>query len=133
MDTIVISDIPVKPWFQLNPNDYTTQWWRSSNIINNNYTQLYKDEKDILCHFILQDCNIAGEYWRVSTWYENDPNRYSQILFQNEWKFSKSLIDMKEHDIVHLNTNTDIKFKVSLCSFLIQENQINFCKILERV
>ena len=127
MDTTIISDIPVKPWFQLNPNDYTTQWWRSSNIINNNYTQLYKDEKDILCHFILQDCNIAGEYWRVSTWYENDPNRYSQILFQNEWKFSK------EHDIVHLNTNTDIKFKVSLCSFLIQENQINFCKILERV
>ena len=123
----------IKPWSQLNPNDYTTQWWRFSNIIDNNYTQLFKEEKDILCHFILQDCNIAGEYWRVSTWYNDDPNRYAQILFQNEWTFSKLLIDMKEHDIVHLNTNTHIKFKVSLCSFATQENQIDFCKILERV
>ena len=76
---------------------------------------------------------MCGEYWRVSTWYNNDPNRYSYIIFQTEWNFSKSLIEMKENDIVYLNINPNIKFKVKISRFSVDKNQLEYCKILERV
>jgi len=122
-----------KPWLQLDPNDFTTQWWRYSNIVDNDLNIIIKDVNNTLCHFILQDCNLGGIFWRVSTWYNNDPNRYSETVYQNEWNFSKSLIDMQKNDIVCLNTNTNIKFKVSLCKFIRRPYDISFCKILERV
>ena len=90
-------------------------------------------KKETLCNFILQDCNMDGEYWRVATWYNNDPNKYSNILFQAQWNFSKPLTEMKENDIVCLNTNPNIKFKIKLCRFVTEAVQIEFCKILERV
>ena len=65
-----------KPWLQLSPNDFSTEWWCYSDIIDEN-----------ICCFIIQDCNIGGEYWRVSTWYNNDPNRYMQLLFETQWNF----------------------------------------------
>lgn len=40
---------------------------------------------------------------------------------------------MQENDIVYLTTNPNIKFTVNLCSFVIEKNQIDLCKILERV
>ena len=83
-----------KPWFHLNPNDYKTQWWCYSHIIDQDSASILKDEDETLCHFIIQDCNMGGSFWRVSTWYNNDPNRYSHILFQPEWKFSKTLTEM---------------------------------------
>jgi hypothetical protein len=122
-----------KPWFKLNPNDFSTEWWRYSDIIDDNIAQILKDEEEIICYFIIQDCNMCGEYWRVSTWYNNDPNRYSYIIFQTEWNFSKSLIEMKENDIVYLNINPNIKFKVKISRFSVDKNQLEYCKILERV
>ena len=123
-----ISDIYIKPWFQFEPFNYKTH-----KNTRNPKSQLYKDETEVLCHFIVQDCNMGGVYWIVSTWYNNDPNRYFEVLYKIEWNFSKTLIEMKENDMVHLNTNPNIKFKVSLCKGVMQKNQINFCKILERV
>jgi len=125
-------NITDKSWFQLNPNDFSTQWWRSSHIIDTNSLKISKEDTEVNCHFIIQDSNICGEYWRVSTWYKNDPNRYSTIMGQNAWNFSKALILMKENDIVYLNDNPNIKFKVYLCRFL-EDNQNDYCKILERV
>jgi hypothetical protein len=122
-----------KPWFNLDPNDFSTQWWRFSVIIDDDLAKNIKNENDTLCYFILQDCNMGGIFWRVSTWYNNDPNRYSQTMCQTEWNFSKPLIDMHKNDIVYLNTNADIKFKVNLCRFTRNHFDMSFCKILERV
>ena len=122
-----------KPWLQLSPNDYSTEWWRYSYIIDEDSARIFKDEQEILCHFIIQDCNMAGSFWRISTWYNNDPNRYMQLLFETQWNFSKPLTEMKENDIVCLNTKPNIKFKVKLCRFVTEADQIEFCKILERV
>ena len=72
---------------------------------------------------------MTGICWRLSTWYNNDPNRYSQILSPSEWNFSKKLIEMKENDIVCLTCNPNIQFNVKVCK---KENN-EFCKILERV
>lgn len=121
-----------KPWFQLNPNDFSTQWWRSSHIIDTNSAKLMTTDTEVICHFIIQDSNMCGEYWRVSTWYDNDPNRYSTIMGKNAWNFSKPLIEMKENDVVYINTNPDIKFEVYNCKFSDTEQQ-DYCKILERV
>ena len=121
-----------KPWLQLNPNDFSTQWWRSSHIIDTNSAKLITTATEVNCHFIIQDSNICGEYWRVSTWYNNDPNRYSTIMGQSTWNFSKPLIEMKENYVVYINTNPDIKFKVYNCKFSETEQQ-DYCKILERV
>ena len=125
-------NITDKPWFQLNPNDFSTQWWRSSHIIDTNSAKLMTTDNEVICHFIIQDSNICGKYWRVSTWYNNDPNRYSTIMGQSTWNFSKPLILMKENDIVYLNTNPTIKFTVNNCKFSDTEQQ-DYCKILERV
>jgi hypothetical protein len=121
-----------RPWLQLNPNDFSTQWWRSSHIIDANNAKIVKSDNEVICYFIIQDSNMCGEYWRVSTWYNNDPNRYSTVLGQTNWNFSSSLIAMKENDIVYLNHNPNIKFKVNLCRFS-EDNQKDYCKILERV
>jgi hypothetical protein len=76
---------------------------------------------------------MPGPFWRISTWYNNDPNRYMQSYFKTQWNFSKPLTEMRENDIVCLNTKPNIKFKVKLCRFVIKEEQMDFCKILERV
>ena len=49
-----------KPWLQLSPNDFITEWWRYSYIIDEDRARIFKDEQEILCHFIIQDCNMAG-------------------------------------------------------------------------
>ena len=90
-------NITDKPWFQLNPNDFSTQWWRNSHIIDTNSAKIFKPENEAICYFIIQDSNMFGEYWRVSTWYNNDPNRYSTVLGKTNWNFSKSLFQMKKH------------------------------------
>ena len=93
-------NITDKPWFKLNPNDFRTQWWRSSHIIDANSAKIFKSDNEAICYFIIQDSNMCGEYWRVSTWYNNDPNRYSTVLGKTNWNFSSSLIQMKENDII---------------------------------
>lgn len=128
-----MNDIMVEPWFQLDPNNYSEQWWLYSHIIDKNYAEIFKDESEIQCEIIIQDCNVSGIFWRVSTWYTNDPNRYSHTLLESKWNFSKSLKEMKENDILHLNTHPNIKFKVAKPTFFIEKDKTDFYKILERV
>jgi hypothetical protein len=122
-----------QPWFQLNPNVYDQSWWLYSDIIDDACCHTIKTDNDISCYLILQQCNQAGHYWRVSTWYKNDPNRYLSILYESNWKFQKELTEMKENEIVHLRTNRDIRFKVHYSKFTNNEDQREYFKILERV
>ena len=90
---------------------------------------LFKNPEDVLCHLIIQDTNDIGKiFYRFSTWYKNDPNRYININYSNEWIFNKPLQEMKQYDIVTDDMN--INYKVFNC--LGNECQLNFCKILER-
>lgn len=51
-----------KPWLHLNPNDYKTQWWRYSHIIDQDSASILKDEDETLCHFIIQDYIMGGSF-----------------------------------------------------------------------
>jgi len=119
-----------KPWFNLNPNNFNDRWWLYSSIVNTQTDKLDKIDDNIICQLIIQDTNDVGyEFWRCSTWYKDDPNRYSQNIYGNDWKFNKSLRDMKEGEIVIKNNN---RYKVYNCKFG-SPDQIDFCKILERI
>ena len=120
-----------RPWTLLNPNEYTSMWWKQTEIIN---VELYDIRKSLdvsLAHFIIQDGNMGGNFWHVCSWYINDPNRYSTIYYPNNWPFNKPLTDMSENETVYLINNPNVKFIVSLCKFSLPE-QTNFCKILQR-
>lgn len=119
-----------KPWFNLNPNNFKDRWWLYSEILDRETNKKLKNEDDILCQLILQDINDMGHVrWRVSTWYENDPNRYCDIIFGHQWPFDIELVNMKEGHIIEKN---NLKYKVHYCSFS-NPNQIDYCKILERI
>jgi hypothetical protein len=122
----------MKPWNKLNPNDFESMWWRKTEIVDFEKYKSDKYPKNILAYKIIQDANIGGHYWYVSTWFFNDPNRYNSTIFC--WLFNKELTDMKEGEIVHLTDYPDIKFRVYYCTFASQSQyQVNFCKILERI
>ena len=124
----------MKPCNTLNPNDFKSMWWRKTDIVDFEKYQTDKYPKNILAYKIIQDANIGGHYWYVSTWFFNDPNRYNSTIFSTNWLFNKELTDMKEGDIVYLTDYPDIKFKVYYCKFVSQSQyQVNFCKILERI
>jgi hypothetical protein len=119
-----------KPWFKLDPNNHNDRWWLYSSIFNTETDKMEKKYDNVLCQLILQDTNDMGNiYWRFSTWYKDDPNRYNNMIYVHQWPFDISITDMKEGDIV---TRNDIKFKVYNSTFSLP-NQIHFCKILERI
>lgn len=119
-----------KPWFNLDPNNFNDRWWKYSSILSVEAYKIEKQENNVICYLILQDMNDMGHvYWCCSTWYKNDPNRYNDIIFGHKWPFKISLVDMKEGDIIVKN---DLKYKVHYCSFS-APNQIDYCKILERI
>lgn len=118
-----------KPWFNLNPNNFTDKWWLYSNILDTNQASITKSNMDVICYFIIQDNNMAGIFYRVSIWYKDDPNRYQCIKYENESNFDKKLKDMREGDIVYM---FDCKFKVYNCRFS-EPSQLDLCKILERI
>lgn len=119
-------------WFLLDPNDFQSKWWKNNEIVDPNKFNDNKELKDILAVYIIQDGNMGGNYWYVSKWYSNDPNRYNRILFQNNWPFNKELTQMKPGDIIYLLDNSDIKFNVYYSNFALP-NQKKFCKILQRI
>lgn len=121
-----------KPWTLLDPNDFKSMWWRKNHILDINMCQYEKEPKDILAYYIIQDGNMAGNFWHITSWYINDPNRYNHIICENEWPFNTQLINMKPSDIVYLTENPDIKFNVYYSDFG-SSNQKEFCKILERI
>ena len=84
-----------KRWFNLDSNNYKDRWWLYSSIVN---TQTHKlEKKNIICQFIIQDKNNDGiDFWRCSTWYKDDPNRYLHNIYENDCKFNRPLQNMKE-------------------------------------
>ena len=123
-----------KPWFNLNPDDFASRWWIKSDIIDKESSQIEKTDHDINCYFIIQDCNSVGHlFWRVSEWFKNDRNRYCNNIYENQWNFNKKLEEMVPGEIVYLIDKPYIKFTVNNCSFIKNEYQLNFCKILERI
>lgn len=122
-------DDTFKPWFHLSPNDFTERWWRTTEIIDYNISP---NINDIQCYFIIQDANMCGNLWYVASWYLNCPNRYTNTLYESTWNFDKKLSEITEGDIVTLLDNHEIKFKAFECK-LVFEEQIPFCKILERI
>jgi hypothetical protein len=117
-----------KPYLYLSPND-NYKWWRITEIIDETYVQI---NTDIECYFIIQDANMCGNFWYISTWYFNCPNRYSKTVYNSCWPFDKQFSDILEGDVISLLDSPDIKFKVHNCKNVFEE-QTNFCKILERI
>ena len=72
---------------------------------------------------------MSSNFYRISTWYKNDPNRYVTIDSDYTWKFNKKLFDIKEGDIVKTDNG---KFYAYNCEFCLPEQE-KFCKILERI
>jgi hypothetical protein len=94
-----------KPWLELSPNK--GNWWISS--INLRPT-LKNNKKDILCYYIIQDCNMSGEYYRVFTWYKYDNNRYFEIKRPHNWDFKEDFINFNNNDVLLNKYNN--KYKV---------------------
>ena len=119
-----------KPWFKLDPNNFNDKWWLYSSIYNTETDKIEKIKDNIICQLILQDTNCMGHvYWRFSTWYKDDPNRYCNMIYGNQWPFDIDLVDMKEGDIV---IKDNLKFNIYYCRFS-SPDQLKFCKILERI
>lgn len=121
-----------KPWFSLNPDDFISMWWRKDDILDITKNNSNKDPSDILAYIIIQDGNMGGIYWHISTWYIDDPNRYHSMIIGNYWPFNKELTNMAPGDIIYLSEHPDIKFNVYYSNFGLP-NQRNFCKILQRI
>lgn len=118
-----------KPWFKLDPNNIRDPWWLYTSIRDTKTAARFKSDRDIICYFIFKDANREGTFYRFSTWYKDDPNRYISIKKNYDWTFDKYLHEMKEGDIVH---EMDMKFIVNDCSFCL-DFQKDSCKILERI
>lgn len=125
MDNIDIN----KPWFKLDPNNFSDRWWLYTSIVDTETAKIQKTEADVLCYLIIQDHNISSAFYRISTWYKNDPNRYVTIDSDYTWKFNKKLIDIKEGDIINIENG---KFYAYNCKYVLP-HQKEFCKILERI
>jgi hypothetical protein len=122
---------PIKPWFLLDPNNFASMWWKKDNIIDIEKFQTQRTIQDSLAHIIIEDGNIGGVFWHFSSWYNDDPNRYSSIIYKHAWPFNKSLTDMNAGDTVYLKENPNIVFMVSLDTFSLPY-QKKYCKILEK-
>ncbi len=122
-----------KPWFELDPNNFNNRWWLYSSIKNTQTDSIEKTDENIICHLIVQDTNMVGhKFYRFSTWYKDDPNRYMSIKYDTNWgmnKTIKDLTDIKEGDIL---IKDNIKFNVYKCKYG-SPGQVEFCKILERI
>lgn len=116
-----------KPWFKLNPNNPNDKWWLYSSIRDTKAYLKNKNYSDIVCYLIICDADTSGIFYRVSTWYKDDPNRYIHIKKSYEFAFDKPLSEMVQGEIVQEFYR---KFKVYDCEFC-NEYQKDHCKILE--
>jgi hypothetical protein len=124
----------IKPWLELDPNDFSNRWWNMSFILDEEDAKLNKSMEDIKCLFIIQDCNDVGNnYWRCCKWYKNSCNRYFNIIYETNWILNKRLVEIFDGEIVYLLENPDIKFKASNCKYVHDVEQNIFVKILERI
>lgn len=115
----------MKPWFNLNPHNERDKWWLYSSIRDTKSASINKGEQDIIGILAIQEPN---DKYIISTWFEDDPNRY--LIFNRDvlWDFNKPLVQMKEGDIV---SRHNMEFVVYECRF--DGPKKDFCKILERI
>ena len=118
-----------RPWFNLDPNNLYDRWWLYSSIIDTKKHKATKFITDIQCYLVLQEQDMNGIFYRITTWYKDDPNRYQCRKYDKEIMIQKKIQDMHEGDIVDID---NMKFKIYNCRFS-SPLQINFCKILERI
>lgn len=98
-----------KPWLELHPGN--GDWWiASKNLLR---PSSKNNIKDIVCYYIIQDCNMGGEYYRIYTWYKCDENRYFETKNSKSWEFNKEFMNLNEYDVV-LNFKNNNKYKVSV-------------------
>ena len=121
-----------KEWFMLNPNQMEDRWWLYSSVSNCEKNDCNDNgHENAICYLIIQDTTVIGTiFYRVSTWYQNDPNRYQSVVFDLDWIHCTELGLLKGGDVVTSIGNRT--FKVHECAFSTVE-QLPFCKILEIV
>lgn len=105
-----------KPWNNINKNDHV--WFRSSNHRYGNFKTL----SNIDAIIIVQDCNMAGEYFRVISWINND--HYFNTMSHRDWSFDIKLDKMVLNSVVTELANNK-KFKVTHSDM--------YYKILEKI
>ena len=84
-----------------------------------------EEHKNIEALFILQDCNIGGQYYRYFWWIKGDSNRYCDITSHWMLDTAEGVPEMSAGDVVTVCGK--YKFKVSAI------NCHEFIKIYERV
>lgn len=117
------------PWFELDPNDWDSRWWLRSDIIDEESALKERKDENIKCHLILQDHNLCGEFYRFSTWYNDDPNRYYSIRYDIIDIIGKPLHHLLDNEIVNYR---GLNFRVYTCKFGSFEQRI-YCKIFLRI
>jgi hypothetical protein len=111
-----------KPWLELSTQcnmDSPDYGWRT--VSNNSRPTPDLNRKEILCYYIIQDCNMSGVYHRVFTWYKNDNKRYFQLKNKITWDFDVEFVELN-NDEIFINKYGN-KYKV-----LVKDS---FVKILE--
>ncbi len=118
--------LEVKPWFAL-PRPSRAGWYVAGNN-ENHMTSLSRDiasGEDIEALIILQDCNIAGQYYRHFWWIKGDDRRFCDISSHWMLDSEEGVPSMESGDVVTVCNK--YKFKVS------PTNCSEFYKIFERV
>lgn len=119
-----------KPWLDLHPTDFTKRWWFSSDIKDNTdylwYSHTNNIKDDAICYYIFEENVYSSKFYRFSTWYKNNPNRYVTITYDFDWIFDRDFSDMKSGDIVTDKYYQHLMYKVI-------ETKKPYAKILERI
>ncbi len=118
--------LEVKPWFAL-PKPNRAGWHVAGNN-ENHMASLARDiasGDDIEALIILQDCNIAGQYYRHFWWIKGDDKRFCDITSHWMLDSEEGVPFMEPGDVVTVCNK--YKFKVS------PTNCSEFYKIFERV
>jgi len=107
-----------KPWNNVNKNDY--KWFRSS---NHHYLNILNvNTKNIDAFIIVQDCNMAGEYYRIVFWIDNE--RFFDTTRKEKWFFDSPMENLELNNII-TDKRTNTKYIVTFSE--------KFYKILEKI
>lgn len=106
------------PWNNVDKNDY--KWFRSSNHLYRNI--LDPNTNNIDAFIIVQDCNMAGEYYRIVFWIDNE--RFFDTSRKEKWFFDIPMENLALNNIV-TDKRTNDKYKVTFSEI--------YYKILEKI
>jgi len=108
-----------KPWLELHSNK--SKWWMAS--MHKNITNKH-NKNDIVCYYLMQECNMAGVYHRVFTWYKGDDNRYFHVKSSKNWDFNENFDDFNNDDVVLNKYNKTYKV-------LVEDKYIKILELVE--